>query len=384
MVEHLLMRGERPEAIRILDLTPPTRRNVVDSSVEYIRTDVTKQAAVQEAFQKQWVSDVETLPLTVFHCAAFIRPSDRKADFLPPYIKNNIQGTKVVLQAARAANTSCFIVTSSASIAIREISYFPWPWQRWPRNLFQVLPNAEPENLRAPLENFRSCYAWSKAQVEIAVRDANDPQSGFLTGAIRPGHAIYGHGIEATTSLTYDYLRRGGSPSWLHGAVANFVDAQNVSIGHLAYEDALLNNKNAGGKAYCVTDPNPPITYGHLYQTLTTLAHPSTPIKFPKIPSVLMLLLSYLVEAYDLFRIRYVPRLPQLSSDISMVQPAMFQMCTLHIAYDDSAARKEIGYRAPVTTLEGFAASVLDWNNSVEGSANAKVTRGGEGGLAVP
>jgi len=373
------MRGEDPAAIRILDLSPPKRKEIAENNINYIQTDISDPEAVHAAFTSAWPDHVKSLPLTVFHCVAYINACDRAPDFLPIYEKVNIHGTENVLHAAQTANASMLIATSSASISIKPPTYFPWPWQRWPKNIYQFIPNADPATLDAPLSSYGSCYAYSKARAERLVRTANNPQSNFRTGTIRPGHAIYGHGVPNPSSITYDYLRRGDSPSWLHHVISNFVNAQNVSIGHLAYEDELTKSASAnahidtsidlGGRGYCVTDPTPPITYGALYDVLSTLAHPSTPVSFPYVPHILMLLPSYLLEMYVLLRLRqrYLAWLPRVTGDIAYVQPAMFNMCTLHVVYTDDKARAEIGYRAPIGTLEGFVAAVGEWNRGVEG-----------------
>jgi len=376
IVAHLLMRGEDPAAIRILDLSPPKRKEVAENNIAFIQTNVSLFDVVSRAFNAPWPDHVQSLPLTVFHCVAYINPSERTADFVATYEAVNIKGTENVLKAAQAADASCFIATSSASVSVKPPTYFPWPWQRWPKNIWQFIPNAEPTTLDGLLETYGSCYAWSKAQAEKRVREANDPKAGFLTGVIRPGHAIYGHGVEQSSSVTFDYLRRGGTPSWIRNVVTNFVNCQNVSIGHLAYEDALIKKTNPGGRGYCVTDPNPPIMYGLLYRALETLAHPLTPIAFPYIPHMVMLLPSYVIEAYRLLQHRYLPVLPNLHADLAYVQPATFNMCTLHLVYTDTAAQEEIGYRAPLTTIEGLALAVLDWNQKVEAKAKSKIDQG--------
>jgi len=384
------MRGEEPAAIRIVDLSEPTRSEVQEKNIAFVKADVSNAAAVSEAVNAPWPRSVSALPLTVFHTVAYISPSDRKADFLPTYVKVNIEGTRNVLRASQEASASCLIATSSSSIGMRPPSYFPWPWQWRPRDICQILPNADRENLDDPLEKFASCYSWSKAQAEKLVQTANDPQANFLTGCIRPGHSIYGHGVKNTSSLTYDYLRRGGNPSWIHNCVVNFVNAQNVSIGHLAYENALLKDAELGGRAYCVTDPSSPITYGELYKTLITLTHPLTPMAFPRVSHILMLFLAYIVEAYVLLRRRYLPALPPLDGDMLFLQPATFQMCTLHVVYTDTKAQEEIGYKGAIGTLDGFAAAIADWNKKWEFLSNAKVPsrRGdevnGQNGTAVP
>ena len=41
-------------------------------------------------------------------------------------------------------------------------------------------------------------------------------------------------------------------------------------------------------------------------------------------------------------------------------------MSTVHIVYDDAAAKAEIGYNPPIETLEGLCLQMLEWNGKVE------------------
>lgn len=41
-------------------------------------------------------------------------------------------------------------------------------------------------------------------------------------------------------------------------------------------------------------------------------------------------------------------------------------MSTIHIIYDDSAAKAEIGYDPPIQTLEGLCLQMIEWNEKVE------------------
>lgn len=120
-----------------------------------------------------------------------------------------------VLAAAKSAGCSILIATSSSSVSMRPRSFFALPWGKFPKDGFQVCNDLSMESLDRPLSDFFGCYAYSKARAEKLVREADDPENGFRTGVIRPGHAIYGHGDENPMSLTWDYLRRGGSPTWL-------------------------------------------------------------------------------------------------------------------------------------------------------------------------
>ena len=204
------------------------------------------------------------------------------------------------------------------------------------------------------------------------------------TGLIRPTNGVYGTGVHNSSSLTWDYLRRGGGPTWLTSVVQPFVNAQNVSIGHLAFEKALLDKKpGVAGKGYCVTDPNPPIIYRDLYLAMTTLAHPLARPKFPQVPFMPMYLLSHLVEWYKMFRHQYMPSLPPPKGDIALLQPGVFKVCTAHMVFPDNKAREEIDYRAAFGTLEGVALALVDWNRDVEAKAQQKIEKGKGGEVKV-
>ena len=380
IVNHLLERGEDPSAIRIIDITPSKRIEHLKNNISCFLADVSDPKSVESAFSKPWPSSVSQLPLTVFHTVAYISPSDRHPDFLPNYLAVNVNGTRNVLSAAKSSGASVFIATSSGSIGLKPIRYFPLPWERYPPGTIQILGNATPD-FSAPLSQFNSCYAWSKAQAEALVHVANSPS--FRTGAIRPGHAIYGTGVENPNSLTWDYLRKGGSPSWLSECITHFVDAQNVSIAHLAYEDALLSGRHQGGKGYLVTDDNPPIKYGNLYSVLGQLAHPTTPAKFPWAPHIVMLLMAYPLEWYRLLNVRYMPWLPTLKGNLAFLQPATWAMCTQHIVFSHKEAQEEIGYKPAIGSLEGMVSAVLDWNEKIEKTVKTEVEEGRGGELKI-
>ena len=403
IVQHLLWRGEDPAAIRILDLCVPTRPEVWERNVRFVQTDVADRASVSEAFDVPWPSaQVAALPLTIFHTVAYIKPTERTADFLHVYLKVNVFGTLHVLEAAKAAGATCVVATSSGSVGVKPPQFFLPPWRRRPRDMFQVVYDAgPPKGLDAPIDEFGSCYAFSKARAEKLVREADNRKNGFRTGCVRPGHAIYAHGVENASNLSWDYLRKGGTPScvlsysllhcglctalglmspktdlracsrWIWDVLLNLVNAQNVSIAHLAFEARLVApatqaTPDVGGRSYYCTDPGGPITFGDLYRLLRTLAHPTTTPKFSRLPPAPMLVVAHLLEAYSLLRCRYFKFLPELPGDLALLTPAIFNLSTVHLVYDDSLTREELGYRPAVGTMEGLCLQLIEWNDKVE------------------
>lgn len=386
IVKQLLERGESPSAIRILDLRPPVRSDILAAHVDYVKTDITNPASVDAAFAKSWPGHITHRPLTIFHTAAMIGFAERAKDLMLPYYRINVLGTENVLTAAKEAGASCFISTSSGSAGMIAPTFFIKPWQPWPSHYVQVLGDATLPHHQGH-DDFLMNYSVTKAAAELLVTNANNVKGEFLTGAIRPGHAIYGHGTENSSSLTYDYLTRQGGPrfvplgqsfkfftnrhfSWLHQIIASFVSAENVAISHLNYEHALLDptaSPSVSGRAFYVTDPNRPISYGDFYKGLETL--PNTPVNFVPLPPVPMLLASHVIEFYALLRHRYLHFLPKLTGDIALLQPPLFNVGSTNIILSNEQAERSpaeggIGYKGTVTTMEAMCKAVLEWNET--------------------
>lgn len=225
-------------------------------------------------------------------------------------------------------------------------------------------------------DEFFGNYAISKAEAEYLIRSADDPKSGFRTGCIRPANSVFGVGGDNTVG---NYLARGGAPTWLPHILQNLVYAENVSVAHLLYEQRLLDKStpDIGGKAFCVTDPNPPITFGDLYTLIPALS--KVPIGFTYVSPVMMLLASHVIELYVILQHRYLPWiLPKLKGDLAELQPALFAISTVNAVFSDARARKRpedggLGYRAPYTTMEGMCKQLLDWNRRNASGADGMI-----------
>ncbi|KAL2843655.1 hypothetical protein BJY01DRAFT_235595 [Aspergillus pseudoustus] len=384
IISHLIARGESAAAIRTLDINPPSRE-LLALGITFVQTNITDPVVVRSAFSQAWPADVAGMPLTVFHSAAVIRPAERHKAFLPLSRNVNVRGTINVLDAAQKAGATCFISTSSGSVSIRRARFWIAPWERIPENFVQVVD----DDTEPPKEHgqFFGNYPVTKLEAEGIVRAADDLKSGFRTGCIRPANGIYGIGDEASTSISSMYLRLGGAPTWLSPTIQNFVNAENVSIAHLLYEQRLIEHTaspstlpNIGGEAFVVTDPNPAITFGDMYLLLSTLA--TTPIRFPSIPPLPMLILSHVFEWYILLRHFYLPWLPEPTNEMLQLQPALFGVSNPHVVIDDSRARKSpeqggLGYEPPLTSLEGLCRQLEHWNRlAAERGAAAMVGKG--------
>ncbi|KAG0158870.1 hypothetical protein PDIDSM_69340 [Penicillium digitatum] len=374
IVSHLLTRGEDPKAIRILDLISP-EQDMLKKGVCWIKTNIVDEFAVTTAFEAPWPANVTNLALTVYHTAAIIRPQDRLKSFLPLSSKVNIDGTRKVLNPARLAGATAFIWTSSGSVALHQPTFWIAPWATQPKRVVQVISDST--KMPESHDQFFGNYAVTKAEAERLVRAADNPATNFRTGCIRPTNSVYGTGGQDNNVITGLYLRNGGSPTWARPMLQSFVHAENVSIAHLLYEQRLIQQSepgsqlpNIGGQAFTVSDPNPAIAFEDLYTLLTTLSN--TPISFPEVQPLPLLVVAYFVEMYTFLQYRYLSWfLPRLSGDIGRLQPSLFSVINVHAFADDSRAKLApelggLGYNPPLNTLEGLCRRLVDWNTKAE------------------
>jgi nucleoside-diphosphate-sugar epimerase len=169
------------------------------SDVDFVQTDISSADSTNQAFSKGWHPSVAHLPLTVFHTAAVIVPSDRSKLFYAFCEAVNVHGTRNVVDAARRAGADIFVSTTSGSISIRPVQYWvsPWKmWSSWPRNFSQVLDEADFFQPLRPREEFYANYPVSKAAAERIVCEANT--ANFRTGCIRPANGVYGNPTDNT------------------------------------------------------------------------------------------------------------------------------------------------------------------------------------------
>ncbi|KAG6831436.1 hypothetical protein H0H92_010649 [Tricholoma furcatifolium] len=387
IVASLLERGEDPKAIRILDLRPPVRPDLIDAQnqgVEFMEVDVSDAAAVEAAFTAKWPSTLPSpLPeLTVFHTAANIRFYERFEMFLPSSVKVNVRGTQNVVNSARSAGANILVYTSSGSVAVRRSQFFLWPWQKEPKFFVQVI-NDDEAALPKRHDQFFSNYAATKLQADRIVRAADRSKTSdgkvLRTGCIRPGNGVFG---PRGDMLCGAYLVRQTNPTWIANIMQSFCYVENCALAHLCYEQRLLElqtgstNPDIGGQAFVVADPGPVPTYGDVYTALETLTDGEC--NFPILPPTLMLSIATIIEGYYVARhliaenlgSTFARLLPPLNGDIINLQPSLFALTSVHLIFDDSRARLPpekggLGYQGVWNTFEGLYKTVDEHRSGV-------------------
>jgi nucleoside-diphosphate-sugar epimerase len=382
-------------------MRPPTHEEL--KMVQFIQTDVTDAAAVDANFRASWPdtdgSGLSAPEITVFHLAANIRFYERHASLLNASERVNVEGTKNVVNAARSVGASILIYTSSGSVAVRNSTFFLWPWESEPRHFVQVI-NDDDNAIPKRHEDFFSNYAVTKFQADKIVRAADNTQSGkgvLRTGCIRPGNGIFG---PRGDMLCGYYLIRGTTPTWISSVVQSFCYVENCALAHLCYEQRLVEllaggtNPDIGGQAFVISDPGPVPTYGDVYTTMETLTNGEC--HFNNLPPTLMLLLAHMIEMY--YRGRFwlisagyksiAEKFPAVNGDLVNLQPSLFSLTMVHLIFDDSRARLSpekggLGYKGPWTTLQGLHKTIKEHQKMVAQSGRKSDMAGISLGLGM-
>lgn len=381
IVLQLLQRGEDPKRIRVLDIRLPTRPDLCTGRaqhVTFLRVDISDAKAVSDAFRAPWPEDgIDNEEITVFHSAANIRFFERLPALFSRSTDINHEGTKNIIASSKDIGASVLVYTSSGATAVRRTRFWLWPWETRPQFFVQVL-NDDDNLVPKRHEHFFSNYAASKRLGELAVRAADNSQSGrsrtLRTGCIRPGNGVFGPGGDI---LCGAYLVRQHNPTWVGNILQSFVYVENCALAHLCYEQRLVElekgaaNPDIGGQAFTITDAGPPRTFGDVYLAISTL---DSECDFPNYSFTFMLSLAHIIEALyvskallsmsgSVFARAIARMIPPIGGDLVILQPSMFALIAVHLIFDDTRARLSpseggLGYYGPYTTLQGICKTV--------------------------
>ncbi|KAJ3505076.1 hypothetical protein NLJ89_g7606 [Agrocybe chaxingu] len=369
IVRHLLLRGEDPQNIRVINKRPPTRKDIQVDKIGFFSADITNPDSIRAAFAAEWPKGSNTTAgITVFHTAAVMRYYERQESFVPRSSVVNVDGTRNVLAAAREAGADIFIYTSSGSVPVRRTNFWIFPWQRQPDTMAQVIDDETP--LPEKHSGFFSNYAYTKSIAERLVHEAHNPEKGFRTGTLRPGIVVYGYGDGQSFHAC---LCKRNNPSWMAKTLQSVVYVENVSYAHLLYESRLLESQSAqptsslqalGGQSYLITDPGNPVACGDVYLALNALTN--NRVQFPELPAAPMLVIASITQAYHTLQARFPRILSPLTGDLLTFQPPIFDLTAAHAKVDDSRAclppsEGGLGYCAPWTTMQGVCQLVSDY-----------------------
>lgn len=261
----------------------------------------------------------------VFHVAA-----------LPPYfapkrvfVATNVDGTRRVLEACRAAGVPRLVFTGT------------------PSSTFDGGHAEGATEADCPYPpTFLTPYAETKARAEQMVLGANTDD--LATTSLRP-HLVYGPEEPHMLPRVLARHRAGRLPRIGDGTNRmglTYVD--NAAAAHIQAADALDPGSPNAGKAYFVTDPEPVVFWDWVQAFLTGLGE--APIR-RHVSRRTAHRLGAVAEA--LWRVLPLPGEPPMTRFVATA------LATSHW-YDLSAARSDFGLDHPVDGDEGLARTI-DW-----------------------
>lgn len=308
IVEQLVARGDQ-----VRTLARGNYPELVRLGVETQRGDVTDAAAVEAA-----CNGVEC----VIHTAAIPGVRMRRE----PYYRTNLDGTRTAIKACRRAGVPRLVYTSSPSVTfagedqcgVDESAPLTTEW----------------------LEAHRSWYSASKAHAEAAVLQANDVD--LRTCALRP-HLIWGPRDNHLVPRLIDRACRGRLRRVGDGTnLVDMIYVDNAAAAHLLAADALAAPQSpVAGRAYFLSQGEP-VNCWDWIDDLLALAD------LPPMRRKISLAAAWRIGAVCEQIFRLVPdREPPMTRFVAC------QLAKSHW-FDISAARRDFGYEAGVSTAEGM------------------------------
>ncbi|PZF13824.1 NAD(P)-dependent oxidoreductase [Curtobacterium sp. MCPF17_011] len=253
----------------------------------------------------------------VVHLAAKVSLAGDPADFE----RINVDGTRVLLAAAREAGATRFVFVSSPSVAHTGTSI------------------AGDDATPAVPETARGDYARTKAAAERLALGADAP--GFAVVAVRP-HLVWGPGDEQLVGRIVDRARSGRLPVLDSGAA--LIDTCYVDNAATAMVAALHRAEDVHGQAYVVTNGEPrPV--GELLAGICTASGVSAPRRH--VPAALARFAGSTVEA--VWRVRPGTDEPPMTRFLAE------QLSTAHW-FDQRRTRADLRWSPSVSIDEGLRA----------------------------
>lgn len=253
----------------------------------------------------------------VVHCAAYTEEWGPWED----YWRVNVDGTKELLVAAKGADVKRFVHIGT------EAALF---YGQHMRGVDEHYPLA----LNSPFP-----YARTKAHAEKAVREANDPGTGFTTIVVRP-RFVWGPGDQTILPIVEAMIEK-GQFAWIDGGRNK---TSTTYIGNLIYAMNLALTKGNGGEAYFVLDGEPVVFREFMTKMLAAAGiEPGD----RAVPGWLVRAIAYIGETtWRALDLKSKPPLTRIAANI------MSRDCIL----TDAKARREMGYAPPYTIDQGLKA----------------------------
>lgn len=265
----------------------------------------------------------------VFHTAARAGVWGPEAEFRAI----NVDGTRRVIQACRAARVPALVYTSSPSA---------------------TFDGGDAEGLReadCPYPaTFEAFYPATKAEAERLVLAANSPE--LRTTCLRP-HLIYGPGDPHLLPRLLARAKQGRLARVGDGKNrVGITFVTNAAAAHVQAGDALRAGRPNAGRAYFITDPEPVVLWDWINAVLAGVG--VAPVTRHVSRATARTLGSVLETIWRLFG---------LGGEPPMTRFVASQLAISHW-YDLTGATEDFGYAPPVSGEEGMARTITALRSS--------------------
>jgi len=279
------------------------------AGIEQVRGDLADLRAVKSACRGCEL---------VFHVAAKAGLWGRDQDFYAA----NVDGTRNVLEACTDLGIRYLVYTSSPSV---------------------IFDGRDQEGIDESIpypDHYKASYPKTKAEAEKAVLRADCDR--LKTVSLRP-HLIWGPGDNLLTPGILakgrsGRLRRIGSGNKL----VDFTYIDNAAEAHIRAAEALLSGRAIGGKAYFISQSEPWPLWDFINRLMEIADYPRVKRRIPTG-------LAYRTGAVCEWMYRILP----LKGEPPVTRFMVEELTTAHW-YDNSAARRDLGYKPIVSMEEGM------------------------------
>ncbi|KAL6054530.1 Short chain dehydrogenase/reductase family 42E, member 1 [Balamuthia mandrillaris] len=186
-------------------------------------------------------------------------------------------------------------------------------------------------------------YSRTKVLAEKAVLAANGKR-GLSTIAIRP-NGLFGPRDGIMTELVYINGELG--PLLGYTNKQDWIYVENVVHGHLCAEEKLAPGSPVAGKAYCIS-PDRPMSYVEFWKEVVKYMHAAKTEDGSELVYVKPAVSYPLATIFEF--VSWLTR-GKLKAEALKLTPPVLRHARAEIYFNDSKARKELGYR-PVYTME--------------------------------
>ena len=223
--------------VGVLDIQPSPINGDFPQRIEFLHADILKPAQLEAAVAR-------FQPDVIIHTAGYVPElTERYGRRLEQKCQQiNVEGTRNVLAAARAADCRALVHTSSCTVVVDD-------WEN-------EYPNV---NEDWPASDHSSVYGESKAAAERLVISSNDET--LKTCVLRPS-VIFGEGDTQLLPPIHACISKGETPFRVGDGnnLWDVVYVGNVAYAHVLAVENLLGDQTAAGEVMFVQN-NEPITF---------------------------------------------------------------------------------------------------------------------------